>query len=101
MSASLFMRCRKLLLLSAVASVMICGPADATPHTREAFFVGGQYAEVEPGDHVRQGQMYVEHLAPLSPATQPFPMIFIHGATRTGVVSTWQTHEEGFFRAHY
>lgn len=35
-----------------------------------------------------QGQMYVEHLKPASSTEpQPFPMIFIHGGTRTGAVS--------------
>ena len=80
---------------------MICVPADATPHTREVFYAGGQYVELEPGDHIIQGQMYVERLAPLGPATQPFPMIFIHGATRTGVVSTWQGDNGGLFRAYF
>ena len=66
---------------------MATAAGTTTAHTREIFFAGGEYVEITPGDHVIQGQMYVERLMPLGSATRPYPLIFIHGATRTGVVS--------------
>lgn len=58
-------------------------------HSRKAFYVGGRYVEDHAGNHTMQGQMYVERLIP-PPATgiRPYPLIFIHGATRTGAVSS-------------
>ncbi|KAK7757441.1 hypothetical protein SLS62_000456 [Diatrype stigma] len=66
----------------------------ATPHLRETFFVGGEYADDGEGGHVIQGQMYVEHLTPATGhEAQPYPIIFIHGATRTGI--DWLTKPDG------
>lgn len=55
---------------------------------REVFYVGGEYVQDDDGNHTFQGQMYVEHLLPNpNKETKPFPMLFIHGGTRTGYVS--------------
>ncbi|KAK8024248.1 hypothetical protein PG993_012314 [Apiospora rasikravindrae] len=69
---------------------MACG----YDHVREVFYVGGKYVEDDQGTHTLQGQMYVEHLIPPS-ATEhrPFPLLFIHGGTRTGI--DWLTKPDG------
>ena len=57
-------------------------------HQRETFYVGGAYEKDALGNHTFQGQMYVERLLPESSTTrQPYPLVLIHGATRTGNVS--------------
>ncbi|KAK8073644.1 hypothetical protein PG994_004543 [Apiospora phragmitis] len=63
---------------------MACG----FDHVREVFYVGGKYIQDDQGTHTLQGQMYVEHLLP-KPAIEnrPFPLLFIHGGTRTGIGS--------------
>ncbi|ORY17461.1 Alpha/Beta hydrolase protein [Clohesyomyces aquaticus] len=65
------------------------------PHTREYFYVGGQYVNIgvrlytpnppqPPLTHsYKLGQIYVEKLSPLHPTTKP-ALIFIHGAAQTG-----------------
>lgn len=55
---------------------------------RETFYIGGKYVEDQAGHHIMQGQMYVERLIP-APTTgrRPYPLILIHGGTRTGAVS--------------
>lgn len=58
---------------------------------REAFYVGGRYVKDETGKHTMQGQMYVERLvaAPDEHRAQNYtPMVFLHGGTRTGAVSS-------------
>ncbi|KAK7973975.1 hypothetical protein PG989_015823 [Apiospora arundinis] len=62
-------------------------------HMREVFYVGGKYVQGDQGTHTLQGQMYVEHLIPESPERQPFPLLFIHGGTRTGI--DWLTKPDG------
>ncbi|KDQ64986.1 hypothetical protein JAAARDRAFT_167802 [Jaapia argillacea MUCL 33604] len=56
--------------------------ASRTPHQRSYFFVGGHYTRRGNG-HVISGQMYVEHLIPLT-VTRPTPLLFIHGQGMTG-----------------
>ncbi|RYP93209.1 hypothetical protein DL770_000684 [Monosporascus sp. CRB-9-2] len=81
-----------LIVLWAAALARIC-TVNGTSHIREIFFVGGEYIETDNGDHVRQGQMYVEHLRPTGSTIQAYPIIFIHGATRTGI--DWLTKPDG------
>jgi len=60
----------------------------AASATREAFYVGGHYVQDDSGKHTMQGQMYVEHLtSSLVKEVKPHPIVFVHGATRTGAVS--------------
>lgn len=62
--------------------------------SRQTFYVGGSYVQDEDGKHYMQGQMYVEHIVPISPdMLQPYPLVFIHGGTRTGAVS-WTPSKE-------
>ncbi|KAK7917242.1 hypothetical protein PG985_010850 [Apiospora marii] len=69
---------------------MACG----SDHTRESFYVGGNYVEDDQGIHTLQGQMYVEHLTPKSNIERrPFPLLLIHGGTRTGI--DWFTKPDG------
>ena len=65
---------------------------------RSYFYVGGVYVNDEnnPGEHVMQGQMYVEQLTPLGGSRHPFPLVFIHGAGQiasvrfsSGLMFTW------------
>ncbi|KAF3057954.1 hypothetical protein GL218_05571 [Daldinia childiae] len=68
----------------------------STLHRREVFYVGGEYVPDDAGNHTRQGQMYVERLIPAesdSSPSRPFPIIFIHGATRSG--ADWLTKPDG------
>ncbi|CAG9955263.1 unnamed protein product [Clonostachys rosea f. rosea IK726] len=68
--------------------------ARQTPHHRRSFYIGGQYVEDKEGNHSLQGQMYVEHLQPSqSSEIKPFPLLFIHGGTRTGI--DWITKPDG------
>ncbi|KAF7536413.1 hypothetical protein G7054_g4549 [Neopestalotiopsis clavispora] len=65
-----------------------------TLHQRETFFVGGSYTQGDDGTHRLSGQMYVEHLSPSRAVeTKPFPLVFIHGATRSG--NDWITKPDG------
>ncbi|KAH8671291.1 Alpha/Beta hydrolase protein [Xylariales sp. PMI_506] len=65
-----------------------------TAHNRETFFVGGSYVRQDNGNHTLQGQMYVERLTPVADGdTKPFPLVFIHGGTRTG--NDWLTKPDG------
>lgn len=62
----------------------------SAPHRREVFYVGGEYVPDSTGKHTLQGQMYVERLLPIKTqgsTHKPFPIVFIHGATRSGMVS--------------
>ncbi|KAJ4388660.1 hypothetical protein N0V93_006119 [Gnomoniopsis smithogilvyi] len=62
--------------------------------SREMFYIGGRYVEGHAGHHNMQGQMYVERLFP-SPTneTRPYPLVFVHGGTRTG--ADWLTKPDG------
>ncbi|OTB09952.1 hypothetical protein K445DRAFT_323482 [Daldinia sp. EC12] len=67
--------------------------APSSLHQREVFYVGGQYVTDDAGRHTLQGQMYVEKLTPIEPDKNPkrsFPIIFIHGATRSGAVRSFR-----------
>ncbi|KAI1778154.1 alpha/beta-hydrolase [Hypoxylon cercidicola] len=65
----------------------------STLHRREVFYVGGQYIPDSNGKHTLQGQMYVERLLPPETPTREFPIVFIHGATRSG--TDWLTKPDG------
>jgi hypothetical protein len=66
-----------------------------TLHQRETFFVGGSYTQGDDATHRLSGQMYVEHLSPSQAGeTKPFPLVFIHGATRSGNVSYLSIHND-------
>ncbi len=62
-------------------------PPDA--HTREVFYVGGEYVTNSGGEHSLRGQVYVEHLTPVGRNTpvQQYPLVLIPGGGRTGVAS--------------
>lgn len=64
--------------------VMDSIPADA--HTREVFYVGGEYVDDGTGNETVYGQVYVEHLVPVRKPLQKYPIIFIPGSSRTGIV---------------
>lgn len=55
-------------------------------HTRDYFYVGGQYTTTPAGEHLFENQMYVEHLTPAE-VTQPHPIVFMHGGAQSGTVS--------------
>ncbi|KAK4174662.1 Alpha/Beta hydrolase protein [Triangularia setosa] len=58
-------------------------PADA--HTREVFYVGGEYVDDGVGNETVYGQVYVEHLVPVRNPPQKYPIVFIPGSSRTGI----------------
>lgn len=57
-----------------------------TPMVREYLQIGGNYVENAVGEHVLQNQIYVEHLTPVGGATQPAPIVMIHGTAQTATV---------------
>lgn len=62
-----------------------------TAHEREIFYVGGRWIQSAQGGQRFGEQMYVERLIPTSASAKTAdrdPIIFVHGATRSGVVST-------------
>jgi hypothetical protein len=62
-----------------------------TAHEREIFYVGGRWIQDAQGGQRFGEQMYVERLIPTAVSddktVERDPIIFIHGATRSGVVS--------------
>ena len=58
------------------------------PHTREYFYVGGQYEKQSDGEHIMVNQMYVEKLQPAGGSEKPYPIIFIHGQLQNGSVGS-------------
>jgi len=58
-----------------------------TPHTREYFYIGGNYITAADATHFWENQMYVEELTPVGGSTKPYPLVFIHGLGQTGTVS--------------
>lgn len=63
-------------------------------HQRETFYVGGAYEKDALGNHTFQGQMYVERLLPEPHAARkPYPLVLMHGATRTG--NDWLAKPDG------
>lgn len=56
---------------------------------RSFFYAGGGYAADGNGGHIFREQMYVERLQPAKGATQPNPIVFIHGQAQTGTVSAF------------
>ncbi|KAI1380695.1 alpha/beta-hydrolase [Hypoxylon crocopeplum] len=74
----------------------MAGSTDANPsvlHRREVFYIGGQYMPDGTGNNTLQGQMYVERLIPDEVEGRPFPIVFIHGSTRSG--TDWLTKPDG------
>ncbi|KAI0205886.1 Alpha/Beta hydrolase protein [Astrocystis sublimbata] len=63
-----------------------------TAHERESFYVGGRWCDSK-GDKRFGEQMYVERLIPTVKEKRRDPIIFIHGATRSGV--DWLTKPDG------
>ncbi|KAJ3473327.1 hypothetical protein NLG97_g10371 [Lecanicillium saksenae] len=59
------------------------------PMIRSYFYVGGKYITQGDDDknHVLIGQMYVEKLVPAQGASQPHPIVLLHGRGQTGTVS--------------
>ena len=55
---------------------------------RAYFYVGGMYVddEINHGERVLQGQMYVEQLTPLGGSRHPLPLVFVHGGGQTASV---------------
>ncbi|KAI0802167.1 Alpha/Beta hydrolase protein [Xylaria sp. FL0064] len=64
-----------------------------TPHDREIFYVGGRWIQDAKGGQRFGEQMYVERLIPASGTKERDPIVFIHGATRSGV--DWLTKPDG------
>jgi len=54
-----------------------------TAHYRDYFYVGYSYVPLD-NTSIADGQIYVEHLTPASGTTQPYPILFVHGAGMTG-----------------
>ncbi|KAH7031368.1 Alpha/Beta hydrolase protein [Microdochium trichocladiopsis] len=52
-------------------------------HTRDYFYVGGQYVPSGAGGYLFENQMYVEHLTPAK-VSQPHPIVFMHGGAQSG-----------------
>ncbi len=78
---------RKLLAVMFVWSVTIpAARADDDPPlalTRDGFFYVGGHATMVSGHSYVVGQMYVEMRIPAK-QTRPYPIIMVHGGTRTG-----------------
>ena len=68
-------------LIAALALVIPASAQHPAMHTREFFYVGGQYTGA-PGNEVMTGQMYVELLRPQR-VTRKYPLVFIHGLGQT------------------
>ncbi|KAI8954147.1 Alpha/Beta hydrolase protein [Xylaria longipes] len=67
-----------------------------TAHEREIFYVGGRWIQDAQGGQRFGEQMYVERLIPAAVSDKTMyrdPIIFIHGATRSGV--DWLTKPDG------
>ncbi|KAI0966904.1 Alpha/Beta hydrolase protein [Xylaria arbuscula] len=64
-----------------------------TAHEREIFYVGGRWIQDAQGGQRFGEQMYVERLVPVSASAKTDPIVFIHGATRSGV--DWLTKPDG------
>ncbi len=78
---------RSLIMHVAVAATtMISSCSGEIPYIREYFYVGGEYTTDGAGGHIFHNQMYVEKLSPAQGATQPFPIILMHGQAQTGTV---------------
>ncbi|KAL4967392.1 alpha/beta hydrolase [Aspergillus stella-maris] len=57
-------------------------PSEAL-HRREFFYVGGEYVNTTDG-WLFHNQMYVEKLSPQGGASQPYPIVILHGGAQTG-----------------
>ncbi|KAI0444127.1 Alpha/Beta hydrolase protein [Xylaria telfairii] len=70
--------------------------ATLTAHEREIFYVGGRWIQDAKGGQRFGEQMYVERLIPTAVSDKTAnrdPIVFIHGATRSGV--DWLTKPDG------
>src|ERR1700712_1993668 len=81
------MNLRFLAVMCCVALSLVAAAVEQTPHTRQYFYVGGEYVTATTGEHVMENEMYVEELSPVGGSTKPFPLVFIHGLGQTGTVS--------------
>ncbi|KAJ5266547.1 hypothetical protein N7478_009355 [Penicillium angulare] len=63
------------------------------PHIRSYFYTGGRYIQRSDGEHTMTDQIYVERLTPISGPTQPYPIVFIHGADQTA--TNWLNKPDG------
>ncbi|KAL4872100.1 hypothetical protein BDV12DRAFT_6374 [Aspergillus spectabilis] len=74
----------RLVLAVCALSALVQGDATSeTLHTREYFYVGGEYVNTTDG-WLFHNQMYVEKLSPSAGSTQPYPIVFLHGGAQTG-----------------
>lgn len=62
-----------------------------SPSTRSYFYVGGRYVDDGKGEgqHILNGQIYVEQLLPVGGVNHPWPLVFLHGGGQTGTVSLY------------
>jgi hypothetical protein len=84
---------RLALAVCALSALMQGAATSEAPHTREYFYVGGDYVNTTDG-WLFHNQMYVEKLSPSAGSTQPYPIVFLHGGAQTGTVrtlSSWLT----------
>lgn len=60
-----------------------------SPSRRSYFYVGGHYQDDGKGEnqHIMTGQMYVERLIPIDGVKHKWPLVSVHGAGQTGIVS--------------
>ncbi|KAG7096627.1 hypothetical protein E1B28_004044 [Marasmius oreades] len=68
------------LQLIVTLSLTLGRKAPGTLHSRNSFYVGGEYSNTE----IAFGQIYVEHLVPAD-VTRPLPLMFICGRGQTGI----------------
>lgn len=68
------------------------GPTPVTTLRRGSFWVEGTTVKTEDGQHLLQGQMYVEWLAP-ERVTRAWPLVLVHGGGGQG--TDWLTTPDG------
>ncbi|THV08008.1 alpha/beta-hydrolase [Dendrothele bispora CBS 962.96] len=74
-----------LITLAAVAALFSSAyTLRGTAHYREYFYVGSTYVPKNDNTSIAHGQVYVEHLTPALGTSQPYPILFVHGAGMTG-----------------
>ncbi|PFH57703.1 hypothetical protein XA68_14666 [Ophiocordyceps unilateralis] len=73
-----------LLAVAAVAMMRDGVEETEVAYVRDFFYVGGHYENDGSGGVVLRDQMYVERLRPVAGATQPVPVVLIHGMGMTG-----------------
>lgn len=68
------------------------GPTTATTLRRGSFWVEGTTVETDDGQHLLQGQMFVEWLAP-ERVSREWPLVLVHGGGGQG--TDWLTTPDG------